>query len=154
MVFDNVFQFIERIDVSDVMGGEWWGQYKWFQSLNGFEYFFNGIRIVRIDFEEYKYDMVSMDLGNSLLLSFENKIYFIGEKIQLLSEDITFTLYDENVFQIKNSVASILLTGYLEYSKNQGLTQINKYLNLQTGEIFLESETRPTITVTQVQPIN
>jgi hypothetical protein len=60
----------------------------------------------------------------------------------------------ENSFNTINNLSSYSQTGYLSYYQVSGLTQINKYLNLQTGEIFLESESRPTITVTQVQPIN
>jgi hypothetical protein len=71
-----------------------------------------------------------------------------------LNNDNTFLTLEQNTNLITNSFASILKTGYVEYTQAQGLTQIKKSLNLQTGEIYLESESRPTITVTQVQPIN
>jgi hypothetical protein len=85
---------------------------------------------------------------------FDNNLFTLATSIQTLSDASVFVTIENEIYQIKNSIENILKTGYVEYSKAIGLTQTNKSLNLQTGEIYLESESRPTITVTQVQPIN
>jgi hypothetical protein len=163
LTLSSNFEIIEESEINVVYEDDYWMD----RSKN---WAINSVKFLFFFKEGYYFDV----LGQPVRVDYENKDYSISNDYSGIGD---FVLFDNNVFHIKNNqimklrdgfeyetiensfntisnLSSYSQTGYLSYYQVSGLTQINKYLNLQTGEIFLESESRPTITVTQVQPIN
>jgi hypothetical protein len=159
LVFDGNFSLKEEVSfqVELLVGLD---SFTWRFNKGGFDYFslINGGKsyIYIVDFENLTIEIVVEEITFNLhrFIDFENKIFQIGTSLRVLNENLTYSTLEEGVYEVTNEIWEIVSSGYVEYTQTQGLTQINKSLNLQTGEIFLESESRPTITVTQVQPIN
>lgn len=163
VVFDGEFNVVEE-KAESLERGYLLVHSNWLTNINGYDYFEQSDNyFIYVNFETFEFGAVQLNSQFDPLqqfssrykyLVFDNNLYVIGTKIQSLTTENTFETLEDNVFEVKNDFIKILNEGYVEYSQISGLTQINKYLNLQTGEIYLESESRPTITVTQVQPIN
>jgi hypothetical protein len=159
LVFDGNFSLKEEVSfqVELLVGLD---SFTWRFNKGGFDYFslINGGKsyIYIVDFENLTIEIVVEEITFNLhrFIDFENKIFQIGTSLRVLNENLTYSTLEEGVYEVTNEIWEIVSSGYVEYTQTQGLTQINKYLNLRTGEIYLESESRPTITVTQVQPIN
>jgi hypothetical protein len=135
----------------------------WLFNKDGVDYFESDENVYSINFQSMETKVLAFEGvlnpleqydGRFKNIVFDNNLFTLATSIQTLSDASGFVTIENEIYQIKNSIENILKTGYVEYSKAIGLTQTNKSLNLQTGEIYLESESRPTITVTQVQPIN
>jgi hypothetical protein len=174
VVFDENFQVIEE-KTDELERGYYLSEASWLFNKDGFDYFNSYSTLFYVNFETFEYGFIDFNeqfpplpffSPKYLFIVFEGNLYQIATKIQVLETYNTFVSLERDVFMLQgvfgnNSIDGsnigfnkILNEGYIEYSQTQGLAQINKSLNLQTGEIFLESESRPTITVTQVQPIN
>ena len=162
LLFSGEFELVE--EKSEVYGRAFYVQESvWMFNKNGWDYYDANSIIYSVNFSNFEFNYSSFDgefpplnqfFSTYKYLVFEGSLYQIATKIQVLNTENTFYTLESDIYQVNNDLFDVFSSGYLEYSKTQGLTQINKYLNLQTGEIFLESESRPTITVTQVQPIN
>ncbi len=162
VVFNSNFEVLEE-KTDELERGYYLVEVYWLFNKNGFDYFNSNSIIHYVNFETFEYGIVDFNDQFPPLnqfsqtykyLVFDNNLYQIGSKIQTLGINNVFITLESNVFEIKGDFTKILTDGYVQYSQVSGLSQINKYLNLQTGEIYLESESRPTITVTQVQLIN
>ena len=163
VVFDGNFLLIEeKNEIFEF--GNFSGFPTWLFNKDGFDYFTNYSIIYYINFENFifgslideesEFSKLPQFFFRFVYIVFEGNLYEIGRNIRQLNEDKTFSVLEQNITYVLNDIPSMIKTGYVEYTQTQGLTQINKSLNLQTGEIYLQSESRPTITVTQVQPIN
>lgn len=162
VILDSNFQLIEAKS-EPLYYGEVLNSVNWLFNKDGFDYFDSNSRIHYVNFETFEYGVIEFNQQFPPLqqygsqykyLIYEGNLYQIATKIQSLQGNNSFITLEYDIFEVKSDFTKTLKEGYIEYSQVSGLTQINKYLNLQTGEIFLESESRPTITVTQVQPIN
>jgi hypothetical protein len=168
VVFDSTFQILEELSLETINDFRFshFTERVWLFDLDGFSYFgpldtqASSANIWKINFENLELSRLTVPVSdtesneNIKLVFYENKIYVSSKKIIKIELDETFSTLEDNVYQFKNDSLNMITTGYAEYFKVQGLSQINKYLNLQTGEVFLEGESRPTVTVTQVQPLN
>jgi len=161
VVFDGAFSLIEE-KTEVFQDGVPPSGIKWLFNRDGYDFFTTYVPslsfLYYFNFETLLFGSLIEShpnySNNFTYLVFEGNLYEFGPNIRVLNNDNTFLTLEQNTNLITNSFASILKTGYVEYTQAQGLTQIKKSLNLQTGEIYLESESRPTITGTQVQPIN
>ena len=167
VVFDGNFSLIE--EKNEVLeGGNNLSGSTWLFNKNGYDYFSissaDASILYYVNFQTYNYRRLveaATDFPNLpqyysgyKYIVYETNLYQLGENIRVLEDDNSFSILEQNVYTITNETSVMIRTGYVEYTQTQGLTQIKKSLNLQTGEIYLESESRPTITVSQVQPIN
>lgn len=153
IVFNSNFEVLEEAIIESEYEA-WTGRsVSWIYKKNNIDYFNINGGLVGINYTTLNY--LSYPLGGETFLMYEKNLFiFSGSNIRGLDDLNNPILLASNISGIKNDFSEILRTGYVEYFEISGLTQINKYLNLQTGEIYLQSESRPTITVTQVQPIN
>jgi hypothetical protein len=166
IVFDSYFNFLTEIQNELLLEfNNNISNYSWFMNKNGYDIFgpfqihTSQVTIFKINFQTFQIEKLEIDVSlNSAISAFaiiyEGSVYLLSTEIIKLDQNDLISTLDDNIFSFKNSYSNMAISGYVEYYQVQGLNQINKYLNLQTGEIFLESESRPTITVTQVQPIN
>ena len=157
------FNIIEEFEISVVYeDDDWkdrsenWGRFsvEFLFYFNG-EYYFNVVgQIVKVNYDLKRYEISNDFSGTGDFVLFENNVFQLkNNQILHLKSVFEFEIIEDSYNTI-NNLSNYSQTGYLSYYQVSGLSQINKYLNLQTGEIYLESESRPTITVTQVQPIN
>jgi hypothetical protein len=139
----------------------------WLLNKDGYDYFIlSGFfsLILYVNFDTLDFDYIFSSLNDFPTLNqlsnqyryvvYEGNMYQLGTFIRVLSVDKTLTNIDNNVLTVSDDFVLMSRTGYLTYTQAQGLAQINKSLNLLTGEIYLQSESPPTITITQIQPIN
>jgi hypothetical protein len=163
LTLSSNFEIIEETEISVVYEDDFWRDRSenWALTSVGFLFLFEGSyyfyvvgQQVKVDYENMDYSISNDYSGIGDFVLFDNNVFHIkNNQIMKLRDGFEYETI-ENSFNTINNLSSYSQTGYLSYYQVSGLTQINKYLNLQTGEIFLESEPRPTITVTQVQPIN
>jgi hypothetical protein len=167
VVFDGTFSLLEeKNQVLD--GGNQLSSFAWLFNKGGYDYFSinptNVSVIYYVNFQTFSFEKLIEESTNFPPLNqydsrhkyivYEGSLYQLGRYIRLLGEDNYFSILEQNVYEVTNNIAAMIKTGYVDYIQTQGLSQISKSLNLQTGEIYLQSESRPIITVTQVQPIN
>jgi hypothetical protein len=164
IVFNDTFQIISERSIEIIEEGNslLYQSKNWLFYNNGFDYFENDNSIIFVNFETFENGFVDLGevyspiqgLSGYKYLVFDGELYQISSKIRVLNADNTFLTLEDNVYSLNSNVKSILKNGYIDYIQAQGLTQINKSINLQTKEVYLESESKPQVTVTQVQPIN
>jgi hypothetical protein len=166
VVFDGSFSLIE--EKNEVLeGGNNLSNFAWLFSKNGYDYFskegdFTVLHYVNFQTFDYRslietptdFPALPQYWPSHKYIVYEGRLYQLGENIRVLEDNNSFSILEQNVYEVTNDINLMIKTGYLEYTQTQGLSQINKSLNLKTGEIYLQSESRPVITITQVQPIN
>jgi len=130
--------------------------YDYFQTYSDLFY----VNFITGDFDSINFSSISNPLIDEFgsfhkHIIFEQKIYLVASTIAIIDYTTkNYVILETGIYEVLNDVAKILSTGYLEYSISSGLTRIKKYLNLQTGLVYLESEQKPIINITQINPIN
>jgi hypothetical protein len=124
------------------------------------------LNLESFEFEIYIHDQLFPNshprgVGIYDFIFFENNLIIVGNEIVLFDLiNFSTTIIDSNLYSADSfpdaslSTLSYLDTGYLEYEKYSGLNLVSLKINLQTLEIFLESENAPSITIFQIKPLN
>jgi hypothetical protein len=135
----------------------------WISTINGYDYYRGGEMIYKVNFSnqtvQNKYIPGFLDRHSQLngydFVEFEGNFFILGDDLYDFNlETMTETLLDQSIYNYENDYFTYSTTGYMTYAVTNGLTQVNKSINLQSKTIYLQSENKPTISVTQIRPIN